>query len=90
MYFPSSDILEVRILAAALSIEQCHPELGALGCLDCLIDRYKDIGMACEFEATAKTEDELMKKIAGHAGKAHNMKTMPPNVMQKVKKAIKK
>ena len=46
--------------------------------------------MACEFEATAKTEDELMKKIAEHAGKAHNMKTMPPDVMQKVKKAIKK
>jgi predicted small metal-binding protein len=29
----------------------------------------KDIGMSCPFEATAKTEDELMNKIAEHAAK---------------------
>mgnify|MGYP001072874179 CR=1 FL=1 len=52
--------------------------------------RCRDIGMRCEFETTAKTEDELMKKIAEHARKAHNMETIPPDVMAKVKKAIKK
>jgi predicted small metal-binding protein len=52
--------------------------------------KCKDIGMSCGFEASAKTEDELMKKIAEHASKAHNMKTIPPDVMDKVKKAIKK
>lgn len=52
--------------------------------------KCKDTGMKCEFEATAKTEDELMKKIAEHASKAHKMKTIPPDVMAKVKKAIKK
>lgn len=52
--------------------------------------RCSDIGMDCAFEATARTEDELMKKIAEHARKAHNMKTIPPDVMRKVKKAIKK
>ena len=52
--------------------------------------KCKDIGMSCGFEATAKTEDELMKKIAEHASKAHNMKTIPADVMSKVKKAIKK
>ena len=50
----------------------------------------KDVGMDCKFEAKAKTEDELMKKIAEHASKVHNMKTIPPDVMDKVKKAIKK
>ena len=52
--------------------------------------KCKDLGMACEFEATAKTEDELMKKIAEHAGKAHNMKTFSPDMLAKVKIAIKK
>jgi predicted small metal-binding protein len=52
--------------------------------------KCKDTGMACNFETSAKTEPELMKKIAEHAGKAHNMKQIPPDVMQKIKKAIKK
>lgn len=52
--------------------------------------KCKDIGMSCSFEATAKTEDELIKKIADHAGKAHSMETIPPDVMSKVRKAIKK
>ena len=52
--------------------------------------KCKDIGMDCAFEATAETEDELMKKIAEHASEAHNMKTIPPDVMEKVKDAIKK
>lgn len=49
-----------------------------------------DIGMACPFEASAKSEDELMKKIAEHAAKAHNIKTVSPELMTKIKKAIKK
>jgi len=53
--------------------------------------KCRDIGMSCPFEATAKTEDELMKKITEHAAKAHNMKApFPPDMMAKVKKAIKK
>jgi len=52
--------------------------------------RCKDLGMDCRFEATAKTEDELMKKIVEHARKVHNMKTISPDMMKKVKKAIKK
>jgi predicted small metal-binding protein len=49
-----------------------------------------DIGMVCAFEANAKTEDELMKKIGEHAAKAHNITTVPPELMTKIKKAIKK
>jgi predicted small metal-binding protein len=46
--------------------------------------------MSCPFEATAKTEDELMKKISEHASKAHNMMAISPDMMVKIKKAIKK
>ncbi len=46
--------------------------------------------MQCGFEATAKTDEELMKKIADHAAAVHNMKTVPPDVMTKIKNAIKK
>jgi predicted small metal-binding protein len=46
--------------------------------------------MNCSFEATAKTEDELMKKILEYASKTHNMNTISPDMMAKIKKAIKK
>lgn len=51
--------------------------------------KCKDIGLKCGFEATAKTTDELMKKIAVHAASAHKMTTIPPETMIKIKKAIK-
>jgi predicted small metal-binding protein len=51
--------------------------------------KCQDIGMKCNFETTASTEAELMKKIAEHANKAHNMKTIAPDLMDKIKKAIK-
>jgi predicted small metal-binding protein len=50
----------------------------------------KDIGMQCGFSAEAKTQDELMQKIAQHAKEAHNMTEIPPETLQKVKGAIKK
>lgn len=46
--------------------------------------------MACEFKTSAPTETELMKKIAEHAKSVHKMETVPPDVMGKIKKAIKK
>jgi predicted small metal-binding protein len=52
--------------------------------------KCRDTGMACSFETSADTESELMTKIAKHAGEAHGMKTISPDMMQKVKKAIKK
>ena len=50
----------------------------------------KDLGMKCEWKVTGKTEAEIMPKITEHAAKMHNMKTIPPDMMEKVKKAIKK
>ncbi len=51
--------------------------------------KCRDIGMSCGFEASANTEAELMKIVADHAGKVHNMKTIPPDTMAKIKSAIK-
>jgi len=51
--------------------------------------KCKDVGMDCGFEATAETEEELMKKIAEHAAEVHGMKTIPPELLEKVKAAIK-
>ena len=50
----------------------------------------KDLGMKCEWRVNGKTEAEIIPKIADHAAKTHNMKTIPPDMMEKVKKAIKK
>ena len=37
--------------------------------------RCKDVRIKRSFETVAKTQDELMKKTAEHARRAHNMKT---------------
>jgi predicted small metal-binding protein len=48
-----------------------------------------DIGMSCGFEASAKTQDKLMKKISKHASKVHDIKTISPDLMDQITKAIK-
>ncbi|MDP3879564.1 MAG: DUF1059 domain-containing protein [Dehalococcoidales bacterium] len=48
-----------------------------------------DVGMACSFEASAATKEELMQKIAKHGEEAHGLKTIPPDIMAKVEQAIK-
>jgi predicted small metal-binding protein len=50
----------------------------------------KDIGMACTFQTTAPTEDELIKKVADHAKSVHKIDPVPPDLLAKIKKAIKK
>jgi predicted small metal-binding protein len=50
----------------------------------------KDIGMNCGFQTTAPTEAELMTKIASHAKSVHKIDTVPPDLMMKIKNAIKK
>ena len=42
------------------------------------------------FEASAATEEELMKKIMEHAEKVHNVKPLvPEDMMMNIKKGIK-
>lgn len=51
--------------------------------------KCKDLGMDCGFKATAETEEELLKKVAEHAAEVHGMKEISPEMMEKVKAAIK-
>lgn len=52
--------------------------------------KCKDMGMKCSFEVKDENQDEFMKIIALHAEKTHNMKEIPPDMAEKVKKVIKK
>jgi predicted small metal-binding protein len=52
--------------------------------------KCKDIGMKCGFKLKDEDQEELMQILALHAEKTHNMKTIPPDVMEKLQKAIKK
>jgi len=41
--------------------------------------KCSDVGVACDFEARAETEAELMKKLQEHARTAHGFKDIPPD-----------
>jgi len=46
--------------------------------------------MKCAFEVKDENQDELMEVISLHAKKSHNMKEFSADMLEKVKKAIKK
>jgi predicted small metal-binding protein len=50
--------------------------------------RCKDVGVDCDFVATGETEEEIMKKAAEHAKKAHGMNEIPQELVQRVRAAI--
>lgn len=52
--------------------------------------KCKDIGMNDGFEVKADTQEEILAAAAAHAEIAHHMKPIPPETMEKIKKAIKK
>ena len=51
----------------------------------------RDLGMDCDFIATAETEDEIMKQGAEHGKKVHGYTDadFTPEMVEKVKGAIK-
>jgi predicted small metal-binding protein len=49
-----------------------------------------DIGFKCGFEVKDNDEDELMKIVTLHAQNTHKLKEIPPEVAEKIKKAIKR
>ncbi len=51
--------------------------------------KCKDVGVDCPWEAEADTVEELMQKIMEHAKHDHGMEEIPPEMVEKVKKAIK-
>jgi predicted small metal-binding protein len=52
--------------------------------------KCKDMGMKCRFEVKDENEDELKEMVALHAKKSHNITEFSPDMMEKMKKAIKK
>jgi predicted small metal-binding protein len=48
-----------------------------------------DVVSGCAFTATAKTEDELLAKVAEHAHDVHGLGEITPELAAKVKAAIK-
>ena len=53
--------------------------------------KCKDMGMKCDFEVRDASEEELIHIVTHHFGKTHNMQVpLPPDQLDKVKRAIKK
>ena len=48
-----------------------------------------DLGLNCSWEGSGNTMDELLMKGALHAKEAHNMANMPPDMVAKVRAAVK-
>ncbi len=51
--------------------------------------KCSDIGMQCGFQATTPSREEMLLKIGMHASEAHQMKSVSPDLLQKIQKAIK-
>jgi predicted small metal-binding protein len=49
--------------------------------------KCSDVGVDCDWRASAQTEEELFKKIEAHA-KEHGFNGIPPDLLSKVKAAI--
>jgi predicted small metal-binding protein len=48
----------------------------------------RDVGMDCDFVAKGETEQDILQQAAEHARTAHNMTEIPPEVVDKVRRAI--
>ena len=47
-----------------------------------------DVGVDCDFIARAKTEKELFEMCERHAKKSHDMKSIPPDLREKMRRHI--
>jgi predicted small metal-binding protein len=53
--------------------------------------KCRDVGVNCDFEIKgASSEEEIMQLAAVHAKMVHKMDTIPADLAEKAKKAIKK
>ena len=50
--------------------------------------RCSDVGMDCDFEARADSEEGIMQQAAEHAKTTHNMQEIPEEVIAAVRAAI--
>ena len=49
----------------------------------------RDVGVDCDFQASAETVEELLKKCQEHARSAHGITEIPMELVAKVQAAIK-
>ena len=49
----------------------------------------KDVGVDCEWSATAETVDELMEKVRAHARDGHGFDPIPQEHLAKILASIK-
>jgi predicted small metal-binding protein len=49
----------------------------------------RDVGVDCDFQASAETVEELMQKCQEHARSAHGITEIPMELVVKVQAAIK-
>jgi len=50
--------------------------------------RCRDVGPDCDFVARGATVEEIMQQAGVHAKAVHGMTTIPPELAEKVKAAI--
>ena len=50
--------------------------------------RCSDVGMDCDFEARADSEEGIMQQAVEHAKTTHNMQEIPEEVIAAVRAAI--
>ena len=48
----------------------------------------RDVGMDCDFVAKGETDEDILQQCTEHARKDHNMTEIPPEVVDKVRGAI--
>ena len=50
--------------------------------------KCRDVGVDCDFEASGKTEEEVLKKATEHARKDHNIKRVTKDYLVSWRKHI--
>lgn len=50
--------------------------------------RCRDVGTDCGFEARGKTAEEILGTVSEHARKAHGKTNVPPDMIAKLRAAI--
>ena len=50
--------------------------------------RCRDVGFDCEGVVRAETEEEVLAQVAAHAKAVHNIETVPPEVVEKVRQVM--
>ncbi len=50
--------------------------------------KCREVGVDCDFEARGATEDDILRQAAEHAQRDHSMAEIPPDLVAKVRAAI--